>query len=165
MTAPGGNDIQLSWVPTPLEIHDRMLVKWPDLRMEAMDNECFYYEDEQAKADWVHYGPGGRRTQHKMIHALWNRPGECWIVVDDPKHRTSQWLTGWPEPIRIGDKWDIYDMGDGSADPYFLRTVEITLVTSKSFRTSDGIKWALRGHTPWGPNAAPLKAMREGTKP
>jgi hypothetical protein len=147
-----GHDIKLSWVPDPMALHDRLLKKWPDLRMEALDKECFYYEDEQAKADWVHFGAGGRRTKHKMVHALWNRPGECWIVVDDPKHVVSQWVIQWTRPTQVGDKLDVWD-AHGK-----VRTVTVTNVTQRSFQTDDGIRWSLRGMTPWA-FKQPLRAV------
>ena len=47
------------------------------------------------------------------------------------------------ETVQVGDHLDVYDPHGK------VRTVIVVRVTQRSFQTDDGIRWSLRGMTPW----------------
>lgn len=146
-----GTECKLLWAPNPYVLYDRILNKWPDATMSASDLECFYYVDQAAKNSWATQNKGAKDSR---IRAKWNTANtECWITVADPNTILARYLVRWEAPIHEGDVFDVFETDYDS----FVRTVTVVSVTSKSFLTDDGIKWALRGHTPWSKHQLHLR--------
>lgn len=140
----GGIDIQLPWIPTPDQMLFRLREKWPDVVAVPIEGaeEILYYEDTFARQEWAEHGLT-ETNANQLVHVLWNIGGQCWIVVASEFSDITTHLTGWERPVELGDQFHIYDP-EG-----FVRTVTVDKVTSRSFHTSDGITWSLRGRTPW----------------
>ncbi len=99
MTAPGGFDIQLKWVPTPDQMLDRVKALWPNAVEADLGGhaEVLYYENVGARQDWAKNGATAENAD-TMVHAVWIKSGaECWLVVGS--------LNGTPAKHLLSEGW------------------------------------------------------------
>jgi hypothetical protein len=141
-TTPGGTTVKLPWAPTYDELTQRITTKWPDMVVVQREDEALYYADQHARDEWDQDGLT-EWNRDLLVHALWTSDG-VYIVVADSRSPIAKYILKWNKPVYVGDVFNVVDL-DGNT----LRTTTVIRVTSKSFQTDDGIKWAKVGKTPW----------------
>jgi len=153
-----GLTVTLPWRPSIDQIEERIRVKWSDLVFEVADEEAWFFENRAASMKWYGASKGTKSVIHLRMTPDVPK-GSCEFTFGDPRSPLVRYISDWPRPIQVGDRFEVVDLDYPDSTP--LRTVTVTEVTSKSFTTDDNMTWSLRGCTPWHGSIGwkPVKAV------
>jgi len=143
-----GMELKLDWTPSPDQLWERVRKKWPKaVRMSGV-TDTLYFENAKARKRWK----ADKLTTDSVFQATWRSEDDqgCWLTGLRVASPIMRYLINWGRPVHVGDTIEVYrSLGLHHDKETFVRKTTVTKVTRCSFNTADGIRWSLRGMTPW----------------